>query len=57
VSVESDGLFFLLVAGLTAVVLFIAVGLVLWITAKARQRRDAAGAETAEPDGAQLVRR
>jgi hypothetical protein len=57
VSVESDGLFFLLVAGLTAVVLFIAVGLVLWITAKARQRRDAAGAETAEPGGAQVVRR
>ena len=35
---------FLLVAGLTAVVVFVVFGLVLWLTARARKRRDAAEA-------------
>ena len=47
-SLASDGLDFLLVAGLTAVVLFVASGLVLWLTAWARKRRHAAEALSAD---------
>ena len=39
VNAASDWLSFLLVAGLTAVVLLVVAGLMLWLAAKGRQRR------------------
>ena len=45
---------FLFVAGLTAVVVFVVFGLVLWLTARARKRRRAAEAMTAEAGRAQV---
>ena len=45
---------FLLVAGVTAVVVFTVTGLVLWLTARARGRRRDAAATTAEAGRAQV---
>ena len=45
---------FLLVAGATAVVVFILWGLVLWIMGRARKRRHSAEAMTAEAGRAQV---
>ena len=45
---------FLLVAGLTAVVVFVVSGVVLGLKARARQRRHAAEAMTAEAGCAQV---
>jgi hypothetical protein len=39
---------FLLVAGLTAVVVFVVICLVLWLTARARKRRNAVEAGRAQ---------
>ena len=40
-SVSSDWLDFLLVTGVTAVGLFVATGIALWLTGRARKRRSA----------------
>ena len=40
-SVNSDWLDFLLAAGVTAIGLFIAAGVALWLTARFRKRRSA----------------
>ena len=53
-SLPSDWLGFLLVAGMTAVVVISIGGLVLWLTARARTRRHAAHATTAEAGRAQV---
>ena len=45
---------FLLVAGVTAVVVFIVAGLVVWLTARVRRRRRDAAATTAEAGRAQV---
>ena len=45
---------FLVVAGLTAVVVVVVSGVVLWLTARARKRRNAAEAMTAEARRAQV---
>jgi hypothetical protein len=45
---------FLLVAGLSAVVVFVVSGLGLWIMARARKRRQATQAMTAEAGRAQV---
>ena len=45
---------FLLVAGVTAIVVFIVTAFVLWLTARARMRRRAAAATTAEAGRAQV---
>jgi hypothetical protein len=54
VMTASDGLDFLLVAGLTAVVVFVAAALVLWVMGKARRRRHGAEATPPEAGRAQL---
>jgi hypothetical protein len=54
VSLPSDWLGFFLVAGMTAVVVFVIGGLVLWLTARARTRRHAADATTAAAGRAQV---
>ena len=43
-SLPSDWLAFFLVAGMTAVVVFVMGGFVLWLTARARTRRHAGSA-------------
>ncbi len=53
-SLASDWLGFVLVAGMTAVVVFSIGGLVLWLTARARMRRHAAKATTPEAGRAQV---
>jgi hypothetical protein len=54
VIVASDGLAFLLVAGLTAIILFVAAALALWLIGEVRRRRHSAEARPPAAGPAQL---